>query len=430
MGVMAAKAETIARTETMSAMDSAARDTYRQNGIEYVQRIGTQDRLICPFCAARAGNVYEVDRAPGPIHPRDRCYNAPWRKQWADMGLVDEAWLQKHKSDIAARLAEHGKKPDYGLAPFERLSGMLVPPDVIWSVGSRSNSGLVDPPIVKELNTGYTDFITKGKEITKSLEKQFNDAAVAIQLAEDRLTLANEAFNAKFDELEDVSAALSSVEGIEYNEAVSSLFNIKAESQDLLIGLMSKIREDAINASPSNPQVAKLQISKSATTEMAESDIRLNIDEFSRITRGRGISPLKQIVLEDDRAWANDQTGDLNIGRRGGDVAGIRRMLFHELGHFLEFENPGIAKAAREWVESRATGELSKLKDIDSGYGDYEVYYPDRFIDPYVGKVYQDGYTEVISMGIENFADPAKMVQFYKKDPEHFNLIMGILSND
>jgi SPP1 gp7 family putative phage head morphogenesis protein len=73
MGVLAAKAETIARTETMSAMDSAARDTYRQNGVEYVQRIGTQDKLICPFCAARVGNVYEVDKAPSSLHPRDRC---------------------------------------------------------------------------------------------------------------------------------------------------------------------------------------------------------------------------------------------------------------------------------------------------------------------------------------------------------------------
>lgn len=134
MGATAAKAETIARTETMSAMDSAARDTYRQNGIEYVQRIGTQDKLICPFCAARVGNVYEVDKAPSSLHPRDRCYNAPWRKQWADMGLVDEAWISQHKADIMARLAEQGKKPDYGLAPFERLSGALSPPKVIWSI--------------------------------------------------------------------------------------------------------------------------------------------------------------------------------------------------------------------------------------------------------------------------------------------------------
>jgi SPP1 gp7 family putative phage head morphogenesis protein len=430
MGVMAAKAETIARTETMSAMDSAARDTYRRNGIEYVQRIGTQDKLICPFCAARAGNVYEIDKAPSSLHPRDRCYNAPWRKQWADMGLVDEAWLQKHKADIVARLAEQGKKPDYGLAPFERLNGMLVPPDVIWSVGNRSNSGLGDPPNLKASNTGYTNkFISKGKEITKSLEKQFKTANVAIQLAESRFALASAAFDAKFDELGDMSATYKSAEGIEYNAANIRLITLKAEKSDLLIGTMFKIRQDLIKANPSNPQVAKLQISKKATTEMAEADIRSNIDEFSRITGGRGISTLKQIVLDDDRAWADDETGELNIGRRGDDVAGIRRMLFHELGHFLEFENPGIAKAAKEWVESRATGKLSTLKDIDPGYGDDETYYPDKFIDPYVGRLYQDGSTEVVSMGIENFADPLKMAELYKKDPEHFNFIMGILSN-
>jgi hypothetical protein len=413
----------------MSAMDSAARDTYRQNGVEYVQRIGTQDKLICPFCAARVGNVYEVDKAPSSLHPRDRCYNAPWRKQWAEMGLVDEAWVQKHKADIMARLAEQGKKPDYGLAPFERLNGMLSPPKVIWSIGSRSNSGLGDPPNLKASSTGYTYFISKGKQFTESLEKQLKDASVAIQLAESRFALASAAFDAKFDKLGDMSATYNSAEGIEYNAANIRLITLKAEKSDLLIETMSKIRQDLIKANPSNPQVAKLQISKSASTEMAEDNIRSNIDEFSRITGGRGISALKQIVLDDDRAWANDKTGELNIGRRGSDVAAARRVLFHELGHFLEFENPGIAKAAEAWVKSRATGKLSKLKDIDPDYGDDEVYYPDKFIDPYVGRIYQDGSTEVVSMGIENFADPLKMAELYKKDPEHFNFIMGILSN-
>lgn len=135
MGVTAAKAETIARTESMAAMDSATRDTYQKNGINYVQRIGTQDKDICSFCAARIGNVYEVSKAPATLHPRDRCYNAPWKREWAELGLVDESWLTKHQSGVMALLADQGKQPDYGLAPFERLSGMLSPPSPEWKIG-------------------------------------------------------------------------------------------------------------------------------------------------------------------------------------------------------------------------------------------------------------------------------------------------------
>ena len=58
---------------------------------------------------------------------------------------------------------------------------------------------------------------------------------------------------------------------------------------------------------------------------------------------------------------------------------------------------------------------------------------PDKFVDPYVGKVY-DGYfgekaTEVVSMGIERFHSPESMKEFRDKDPDHFHFILGVLTN-
>jgi SPP1 gp7 family putative phage head morphogenesis protein len=131
LGVTKSKAETIARTESMGAMDSATRDTYRSNGIQYVQRIGTQDKLICPYCAARVGNVYPVDKAPAILHPRDRCYNAPFSPDWVDLGLVDMNWLQNHRSQSIAALGD--KSPDYGPSPFERMAGQFAP-EPYWTV--------------------------------------------------------------------------------------------------------------------------------------------------------------------------------------------------------------------------------------------------------------------------------------------------------
>lgn len=425
LGITKAKAETIARTESMAATDSATRDTYRQNGIGYVQRIGTQDDRICPYCAARVGNVYPIDKAPAILHPRDRCFNSPFSPDWVDAGLIDQAWLKNHREQSIAALGD--KQPDYGASPFEQMAGQFAPKP-IWTVdGGFEAAQNPEPP-----NAGYTNrFIDKGRQSTQSIEKDFKAATAKVQLAESRLTVAEKAFDAKFDELNDMSAAFKSQEGREYLEASDLLDKAKAERSNLLLEKMSEIRRDLIKANPSDPKVAKIKISKKATTEMAESDLRANIDEFSRITGGRGVSNLKKIVLDDDRAWADDETGELNIGRRNGDVADIRRVLFHELGHFLEFENPDIAKAANEWIKSRATGKLAKLKDdISPGYEDEEVYYPDKFIDPYVGRFYGDGATEVVSMGIENFTDPLKMAELYSKDSEHFNFIMGILIND
>jgi hypothetical protein len=43
---------------------------------------------------------------------------------------------------------------------------------------------------------------------------------------------------------------------------------------------------------------------------------------------------------------------------------------------------------AGEWIKTRATGEPRPLAELepDTAYDADEVAYPDRFIDPYVGK--------------------------------------------
>jgi hypothetical protein len=108
--------------------------------------------------------------------------------------------------------------------------------------------------------------------------------------------------------------------------------------------------------------------------------------------------------------------------------------IFHELGHAVEFAQPAVASAVITWREARARkagfeGKLLRLKDAhpEVGYGPSERAVPDHFVCDYVGKVYDTGATEVLSMGLEHFASGARMVQLYERDPEHFLLILGIL---
>src|SRR5690606_27536248 len=108
---------------------TARRETYRENGVEYVQRMATMDSRVCGYCAYRAGNVYRIDEAPAALHPNDRCYNAPWRPEWAEMGLADEEWFSNHKE---ASLARTQDRAHTGAAPFERASG-IEPPQPVWS---------------------------------------------------------------------------------------------------------------------------------------------------------------------------------------------------------------------------------------------------------------------------------------------------------
>lgn len=118
--------------------------------------------------------------------------------------------------------------------------------------------------------------------------------------------------------------------------------------------------------------------------------------------------------------------------------------LFHEISH--AFQNAyKTNKAETEWVKSRAiskevvtiNSQLKNTQRYESGEKEYVI--PDKFIHPYVGRVYVGGpggedafkeagnIYEVISMAFENFSSPERLANFIKKDPEHFKLAMGLI---
>ncbi len=127
-GMTLAKAEMIARTEILSASNSAAKATYRANGIEYGQIIATGDRRICGLCSSRNLRVYRLEEASAPFHPNCRCFVMPYSPQWREDGLIDEDWERSFYKE------GEPSKIDSGLSPFEKASGMDSAPEVIWSV--------------------------------------------------------------------------------------------------------------------------------------------------------------------------------------------------------------------------------------------------------------------------------------------------------
>jgi SPP1 gp7 family putative phage head morphogenesis protein len=114
-GVTRAEAERIVRTESNRAAISAVKNRYQSEGIDQVIWIATQDRRTCPRCAARAGGIYQMDKVTLPLHPNDRCYLSPFKKAWADAGLIDFEWMENHHSK-SIKLAG---KADNSASPWE-----------------------------------------------------------------------------------------------------------------------------------------------------------------------------------------------------------------------------------------------------------------------------------------------------------------------
>ncbi len=127
-GGLAARAETIARTEIATAKSEAARDRYKEVGVEFIQWYATVDERTCPWCGYRHGNVYAIDDVTVPAHPRCRCYAAPFRREFTEAGLADVDTWREQQNEIQGRLPEVKR----GATPFEKAQGKPYP-KIQWS---------------------------------------------------------------------------------------------------------------------------------------------------------------------------------------------------------------------------------------------------------------------------------------------------------
>lgn len=104
-------------------------------------------------------------------------------------------------------------------------------------------------------------------------------------------------------------------------------------------------------------------------------------------------------------------------------------VVVHELGHWLESQDPNIHQAALAFLSRRTAGEtpqpLARLQPT-YGYAPDEMAKPDKFKQPYVGKIYPDNAaTEIVSMGVEQmYTNPAR---FAREDPDYFDWTYTLL---
>ncbi len=101
----------------------------------------------------------------------------------------------------------------------------------------------------------------------------------------------------------------------------------------------------------------------------------------------------------------------------------------HELGHAIEYSNKAVMDAVGEFYKRRTQGYSEELmSNFGPGYKPDEVAIADQFPHPYVGKkIYSDGASEVISMGLQLMYD--NPVKFAREDPDYFALIYDLFRN-
>ncbi|MET4696664.1 hypothetical protein [Endozoicomonas lisbonensis] len=107
-----------------------------------------------------------------------------------------------------------------------------------------------------------------------------------------------------------------------------------------------------------------------------------------------------------------------------------KEILFHEVGHIIERGNDAILRASHHYRDTKAESPkpVSLRELTGSGFYDTdEVALPDHYIHPYVGKVYKHQASEVLSMGLQYFANPEDLAKLAVSDPQFVALVTGVI---
>ena len=89
----------------------------------------------------------------------------------------------------------------------------------------------------------------------------------------------------------------------------------------------------------------------------------------------------------------------------------------------LEGWNPEVKQAANDFLARRTLGEVAQ--PLGGNYAAWEVTKADKFLSPYIGKIYPDAFTEVMSMGMQYLQESA--LNFARDDPDMFEFVTSVL---
>lgn len=205
------------------------------------------------------------------------------------------------------------------------------------------------------------------------------------------------------------------------------------KAKDLAVVFLGRLRGNASERNPADAVTFHPSALKALKEQgISQDDVKKWVNEFHHQT-GLPVPDKLEFRHDGPRPAYHSDKDYINIGDKFS-----KRLVLHEVAHRAEYRNPEVSQGNKEWVRARARAAgnstteptpMTKLAPDSSTYTKDEVALENHFVDPYVGKQYPDSATEVLSVGLEHFESPEKMLKLYKRDPEHFFLTLGSIES-
>lgn len=336
-------------------------------------------------------------------------------------------YVRQNKGKLTAIQKEKAKEQNIGLKAQSQLKGE-----------KHKKATTSQPP-----PNSAAFFIEKSQKALKILDSASIEK-LAASAKEVRSLMDN------FDLLRKQSDKLKSYENEKASKIISQRYQNWSRINDLITEnepILKKVYDQLLQKSRISDDQIKQEIGRLSISQKAlnaHPELKSDLESYIKMT-GKIPNNLSTIDFIKDRAYADMSNQLLNIGEPRSSSTESRMVIFHELSHFEEFNNSNIGKAAAEWRKQKASDfakngqpEIKELKTLIPGYvsDEYdsdEKAFQDKYIDPYVGRIYPPylgrPVSEVVSVGIQHFVSPRKMAELYLMDPSHFELSLGIVKS-
>lgn len=425
-GASLSKSLLIARTETLRAYRTAALQTYQESDlVESWIWTSTLETHTCAACLALHNTVHAKDEAFAS-HPACRCCPRPLVAGGKVRGQDGEQWFESQDEETKKRILgpkayEEYKAGNVGLRDFVKYR------DHDEYGRSVQRASIADAKAAHGGN--YPPGSSRPSTPLIAAAKPAGPAAGTAVAARQAIQAVHDHYQPQIDDIESRKQLIKATRDRAWVDGDFSTWRkLNAEVRDMS-AQADALREKRLaemrqHIYVSNPATLAVQY-ESKVLKQGERGQRIaqGLDEFAKMV---GTGSLDQTTI---RVFpTRDKRSYHFLGSIYMNKQAETKVIVHEMGHSLEFYDAALLAKVQAFYDRRTAGEKTismRAATGDKRYKANEVTKVDKWINPYIGKVYSSGRTEVVSMGMEMMWDDPQA--FAARDSEHFDFIYDLL---
>ena len=451
-------ATAVTRTAVQTIANEARLATFEENEdiIKEVQWISTLDSRTTDICMARSGLLWTL---PGykpkghsipwnggpPAHWSCRSTVIPITKTFRELGVdQDEIPLSTRASmdgqvarDLTFAQFLEGKPPEFADEMLGKGRAQL------WRDGKITLQDLLNPKGVpltlRQLEAKYglptTTQAVVATAVAQAVANEIDSVIDAVRSFEysteySEAKGAKEAAEAAFDKIYDEYGKLPF--GSAELDAMRVLLRDAADARSKTrlrfyeAGQVERQRLIALLELPADRRPDPASIIEGAVPPASRATVAEATKIISRLVDKRVAPRVGVNVSRSQRAFYTDRNRLIHINGKTS-----LSTVVHEIMHDIEFAYPEISAKTKAFLLKRAEGQSPKKLKTLTGYNYRadEVAYEDQWVQRggshYMGKVYPDKATELLTMGMERLIANPKA--FADQDPEYFRFLLEII---